>query len=67
MTANGKEYKLSEYPFLHTLYDLICHLNVDPRTVVVELNGKIELKELWNSIELKEEDKVELIRFIGGG
>jgi thiamine biosynthesis protein ThiS len=47
--------------------DLLQHLGLDPRTVVVEVNRRIVRRpELGNTI-LSDGDSVELVHFVGGG
>ncbi len=45
----------------------IKSLGLDPRTVAVERNGEIVRRDNWEITELLEEDKLEIIRFVGGG
>jgi thiamine biosynthesis protein ThiS len=42
-------------------------LGVDPRAVAVEHNGTILERAAYESITLKEGDKVEIVRMVGGG
>jgi thiamine biosynthesis protein ThiS len=50
-----------------TVADLLRHLNLDPRTVVVELNRQIVRRSGLDSTALAEGDAVELVHFVGGG
>jgi sulfur carrier protein len=50
-----------------TLADLLTHLSLDPRQVVVELNREIVRRPRLPEIALKEGDAVELVHFVGGG
>jgi thiamine biosynthesis protein ThiS len=50
-----------------TAADLLRHLGLDPRTVVVELNRKIVRRLQLNDTALAEGDAVELVHFVGGG
>lgn len=47
--------------------DLLRHLGLDPRTVVVELNRKIVRRPRLGDTPLAEGDAVELVHFVGGG
>ncbi|MEO8088680.1 MAG: sulfur carrier protein ThiS [Gemmatimonadales bacterium] len=47
--------------------DLLRHLGLDPRTVVVELNRKIVRRPQLGHTPLAEGDAVELVHFVGGG
>lgn len=61
---NGKEKTVS--PDLN-IEKLLEQLKVNPLTVVVELNLDILDKNNYNRIKLKENDKVEIVHFVGGG
>ncbi len=50
-----------------TAADLLRHLGLDPRTVVVELNRQIVRRPQLSDIALAEGDAVELVHFVGGG
>jgi thiamine biosynthesis protein ThiS len=50
-----------------TASDLLRHLGLDPRTVVVELNRKIVRRPQLNDTTLAAGDAVELVHFVGGG
>lgn len=47
--------------------DLLERLEVDRRTVVVELNREIVRRNELDEVELEAGDRVELVRFVGGG
>lgn len=47
--------------------DLLRHLGLDPRTVVVELNRKIVRRPQLSETALSDGDTVELVHFVGGG
>ena len=50
-----------------TLLDLLDHLGLDPRTVVVEHNREIVRRPRLGETPLAEGDAVELVHFVGGG
>jgi thiamine biosynthesis protein ThiS len=50
-----------------TLLDLLEHLGLDPRTVVVELNREIVRRPRLGETALADGDAVELVHFVGGG
>ncbi len=50
-----------------TLNDLLTHLALDPRMVVVELNREIIRRPRLGEVGLKDGDQVELVHFVGGG
>ena len=47
--------------------DLLRSLEIDPRTVVVELNREIVRRPALESTYIKEGDEIELVHFVGGG
>jgi thiamine biosynthesis protein ThiS len=47
--------------------DLLRHLGLDPRTVVVELNRRIVRRPALDDTTLADGDTVELVHFVGGG
>lgn len=61
---NGKEYK---YDNEINLIDLLEKEGINPESVVIELNGEIIKKETWKDILIKDQDKLEILRFVGGG
>jgi len=50
-----------------TAADLLRHLGLDPRTVVLELNRKIVRRPQLNDTALADGDAVEVVHFVGGG
>jgi thiamine biosynthesis protein ThiS len=50
-----------------TIADLLRHLKLDPRTVVVELNRQIVRRPRLEETALSEGDSIELVHFVGGG
>jgi thiamine biosynthesis protein ThiS len=49
------------------LTDLLTHLGLDPRMVVVELNREIVRRPFLGDRALQDGDSVELVHFVGGG
>lgn len=50
-----------------TLVDLLRHLDLDPRMIVVELNREIVRRPKLADHTLRSGDTIELVHFIGGG
>jgi thiamine biosynthesis protein ThiS len=50
-----------------TAADLLRHLGLDARTVVVELNRQIVRRRNLGETVLADGDAVELVHFVGGG
>jgi thiamine biosynthesis protein ThiS len=64
LTVNGE---LRRIPGPATVADLLRHLGLDPRTVVVELNREIVRRPQVAATALASGDRVELVHFVGGG
>jgi thiamine biosynthesis protein ThiS len=51
-----------------TLADLLASLELDARTIVVELNGTIlRERSSFASVDLAADDTIEIVHFVGGG
>lgn len=50
-----------------TLADLLTHLALDPRAVVVEHNRTIVRRPQLGQTAVAEGDEIELVHFVGGG
>ena len=61
---NGKINKIDDKT---KLSDLIKNLKVPLKKVAIELNREIVDKKNLNRINLKDNDKIEIVHFIGGG
>jgi thiamine biosynthesis protein ThiS len=64
ITVNGDDRRV---PAPATLLDLLNHLGLDPRSVVVELNRQIVRRPRLSETSLTDGDAVELVHFVGGG
>jgi thiamine biosynthesis protein ThiS len=62
--VNGEPRRL---PSPATASDLLNHLGLDPRTVIVEVNRKIVRRPQLGDTPLSDGDAVELVHFVGGG
>ncbi len=49
------------------LQNLICELGLDEKVMAAALNMEIVKQEKWSTCKLHEDDKVELLDFVGGG
>ena len=61
---NGKINKIDDKT---KLSDLVKNLKVPLKKVAIELNREIIDKKNLNKINLKANDKIEIVHFIGGG
>ena len=61
--VNGKEQAANG----KTVEDIINEMNIDKRTIAVELNEEIVSKADYDSTTLKDGDVLEIVSFVGGG
>ena len=62
--VNGKVKSISDK---YKMSDLVKNLKIPMKKVAIELNQEIIDKKNINKINLKKNDKVEIVHFIGGG
>lgn len=62
--VNGKA---AELPAGLTIAGLVGQRGLNPDTVIIEYNYQLVEKETWSGIVLKENDRLEVLRFVGGG
>ncbi len=65
LKINGeiKEFKES----IKSVSELLEVLNINSKFVAVELNGSVVYKENFETTEVKDGDRVEIVSFVGGG
>ena len=61
---NGKKITLKQKI---SLYGLLKKYKLDKKKVAVELNGAIISSNLYKKKNIKNNDKMEIVHFIGGG
>ena len=64
VTVNGEPRAL---PAGLSLNDLLHTLDLDPRKVAVERNLEIAPRSAYETIEIKPDDRLEIVHFVGGG
>lgn len=50
-----------------TLENIINELNITINSIVAEVNGQVITKEKFSNTIIKDNDIIELIKFVGGG
>ncbi|HIP55729.1 MAG TPA: sulfur carrier protein ThiS [Arcobacter sp.] len=50
-----------------SLKDIIQELKIEDKVMAAAVNMDIVKKENWNTFIPKDEDKIELLQFVGGG
>lgn len=66
MKVNGRDLFFENFT-KKSLLELLEELGINPKTVAVELNGAILNREEWAVTFLQDSDKIEVIKFVGGG
>ena len=61
---NGKVKSISDN---YSMLDLVKNLKIPMKKVAIELNQEIIDKKNISKINLKNDDKIEIVHFIGGG
>ncbi|MBC3797778.1 sulfur carrier protein ThiS [Acetobacterium tundrae] len=64
MRVNGKEVILSKN---QKLVDFLAINQYDIRKIAIECNGEILPKSTYQEVILNNEDRLEIVRFVGGG
>jgi thiamine biosynthesis protein ThiS len=62
--VNGESRELSGTP---SLADLITQLELLATRIAVELNREVVRRSDWSGTILHEDDRVEIVHFVGGG
>ena len=50
-----------------SLRDLVIYLNLSAARLAIELNQNVVRRGDWATMILKEDDRVEIVHFVGGG
>jgi len=65
LIVNGELINFNKNSF--SIEELILELNLIKTSILVELNSNIIEKETYFNTYLKDQDKIELIKIVGGG
>ena len=61
---NGESREVQGNP---SLADLITHLDLPAARIAVELNREVVRRSAWGETTLHDEDRIEIVHFVGGG
>jgi len=50
-----------------TLLDFLQAKGMNPATIIVEYNESIIKQQQWSSVVLEDNDRLEVLKFVGGG
>lgn len=64
ITVNGEEHTTDEAT---TVEGLVEQLALRPERLAVELNGHVVRRADWPQTRLHDNDRVEIVHFVGGG
>ena len=62
--VNGE---LKELPGTPSLTELVTQLELPAARIAIELNREVVRRSEWGSTMLKDEDRIEIVHFVGGG
>lgn len=62
--VNGDE---KDFDSATSLADLIAQLDLPVARIAIELNREVVRRSDWGSTMLKDEDRIEIVHFVGGG
>ncbi|NMB34591.1 MAG: sulfur carrier protein ThiS [Clostridium sp.] len=64
IVVNGEKMQIKDG---NTLLDLVLEKKLENDQIVIEYNRRVIKKKNWEEHILKENDKIEILRFVGGG
>jgi len=65
LTINGTEKEFDKLP--STLDKLLDEMKINHATIVAEIDGQIIPRDTFEQTPINADQKIELIRFVGGG
>ena len=67
VTLNGKPRTIEELVSPSPLSAVLERLGLRPDRIAVELNGEIAPRASWPDLPVVENDRIEIVHFVGGG
>ena len=58
---------LKEFSSALSLAELITQLDLPASRIAIELNREVVRRSDWGSTMLKDDDRIEIVHFVGGG
>ncbi len=49
------------------LFSLLAELALNPRLIAIEYNGEILHRQFWETCQMEEGDRLEIVTIVGGG
>ncbi|CAD7360512.1 MULTISPECIES: sulfur carrier protein ThiS [Staphylococcus] len=50
-----------------TIRDILNHFGIESKRMAVERNEEVVKRSEWDTTEVREDDQLELLEFVGGG
>lgn len=67
LILNGQKRTFEELAASANLADLVAALGLKADRIALELNGAIVARNAWGDLPLKDDDRLEMVHFVGGG
>jgi len=67
VVINGQGRDLAELSGSATVADLVAVLGLKGDRVAIEQNGEIVMRSDWNEAAVHDDDRFEIVHFVGGG
>jgi thiamine biosynthesis protein ThiS len=67
LILNGQPRVFETLPVSATLENLVQEIGLKGDRVAIEYNGEIASRTTWDSITLSDNDRLEIVHFVGGG
>jgi thiamine biosynthesis protein ThiS len=67
LVINGKERSFDDLPINPTILDIVAALALKQDRVAFEHNGEIVSRSRWKDVAIAENDRIEMVHFVGGG
>jgi len=62
--VNGETMEIAKPLKLH---DLLTRLDMPAQRIAVEVNRAVVRRQNWETTEIMDDDKIEIVHFVGGG
>jgi thiamine biosynthesis protein ThiS len=62
--VNGRPQEVEENL---SLSQLVTSLDLKPEQIAIELNQEVIRRGEWQNTDLRDDDKIEIVHFVGGG
>ncbi len=63
LTINGE----IQQTISKTIQELLLELGIEDKVMAAAVNMNVVKKDIWDSFQLNENDRVEFLQFVGGG